>query len=199
VSSHCPSADGLWLHHFPCKPADVAWEKVVGSDGLETPHAVRLEKWLTDAQPALKAVKRERQISTWKGLVFACVACQGQEPVHHQQEQCEHMDEACQALLAHATTLASFVCDVVIAGAADKDADGPCPPAKLAAMEGKTPLALWSRSDAAELPHTRGNVDIVVVDLKAEAVEGAPPPDLEVPRLKAVVERWRPDAVDTED
>lgn len=56
VSSHCPKADGVWLHHLTCRPADIVWEKSPDGGGVpEHGLAVRMDKWMTDHQPALKA------------------------------------------------------------------------------------------------------------------------------------------------
>lgn len=136
VIDNCKNADSVWLEELPCKVADIQWE--VDEEAEQKPNvAVRLTKWLPETQPALKAVKRERQLTarSWQGMVFASVAGPRQEQVHHQQDNAKQ-GQVCQALLQHAVSLASTACDVVlVSGAAN-------PKAKLQAMGGGAPLAV---------------------------------------------------------
>ncbi|CAK0842080.1 unnamed protein product, partial [Prorocentrum cordatum] len=135
VSSHCPSAGGVWLDDLPARPADISWD-------AERGHALRLEKWLPDSQPALKAVKRERQqASSWPGLVFGGVAGPRQQPAHHEQDQ-EHMGQACLTILRHWACLAASACDVVVTGGRPRGSS--CRQAKARALEGVLPLAVLS-------------------------------------------------------
>jgi len=196
VSSHCPKADGVWLHHLTCRPADIVWEKSPDGGGVpEHGLAVRMDKWMTDHQPALKAVKRERQIAHWKGLVFGCVAGHHQEMVHEQQEAPEHMDEVCQALLTHSATLASSVCDVVVTSSLERGK--PCPAPKVSAMAGVTPLALLSSCMVSDNPATIGSAEIVLIDAAALSGENLPhdaeraPADFDADRLRTWVQQWR--------
>mmetsp|Transcript_135003 Transcript_135003/g.431315 ORF Transcript_135003/g.431315 Transcript_135003/m.431315 type:complete len:835 (-) Transcript_135003:123-2627(-) len=197
LMSHCPTANAVWLHQLACKPADVTWESSVDASGGGQPQqpqalAVRLEKWLTDHQPALKGVVRERQIASWKGLVIGSVAIQGQDRVHHAQDD-DGMGDACQTLLRHWVTIASSVCDVVATGSPDPGRA--CAVAKLKAMGGVTPVALTSSGCQGEDVGAAGCVDVAIADGRALAggatAEEGKLFEFDIEQLRAWVSRWR--------
>lgn len=215
IAAHCPSANAVWLEDLPCKPGDVSWEAPGGSEPTAEPAteaggggpeaaapqqqhlAVRLERWLPDSQPALKGVKRERMlVRSWSGMVFGSVAGEKQEQVHHQQDSKEQ-GEACQVLLRHWASLASSLCDVVVASAPGGGASGaPSPMAKLRAMCGVAPLALLDGAlDQATAEECVDAVDVVIADAAFGDRGKGDVTDFDQERLGQWVSRWRGAAV----
>eukprot|EP00927_Polykrikos_kofoidii_P078162 TRINITY_DN75019_c0_g1_i1.p1 TRINITY_DN75019_c0_g1~~TRINITY_DN75019_c0_g1_i1.p1 ORF type:complete len:820 (-),score=115.75 TRINITY_DN75019_c0_g1_i1:59-2479(-) len=86
LSSNASTADAVWIHDLPCKPAEVRWE-TFGADDCMRRYAVKLDRWIStnDVQP-MQSLKRLRQNTAWPGLVFGGVALPHQDAVHHEQE-----------------------------------------------------------------------------------------------------------------
>jgi len=190
VQEKCTTADAVWLENLPCKAAEVTWE-TLGFGELAQHRAVRNERWLSPAdQPALEAVRLARRRSNWLGLVFAGIARQSDDPIHHDQDN-PAMSEACRTLLQHCAALARFACDVVVTSVPARgeiQTDTATAHPKLLALAASGPVACTWSSLGAFTSMDAAAVDVVLAD--TAIVKGKPGSTIGLEMDEAKLRQW---------
>jgi len=195
VQDKCTTADAVWLDNLPVKPAEVSWE-TLGFGELAQHRAVRNERWLSPAdQPALEVARLARQRSGWLGLVFAGVAQQGDDPLHHDQDNAA-MGDACRTLLQHGAALARFACDIVVTSAPPRGEVSGTETAtahpKLLALAASGPIACtWSSLGTfASMDATAVDVVLADAEIRLDEPGSESYPEMDEAKLRQWVCMW---------